>query len=47
MASFTPNRRAVAGISCISPRAFFGERAAGSKFDSTSMTASTSAGSRP
>ena len=39
--------RAVAGISCISPSAPFGERAYGTKSDSARMTALTSAGIDP
>ncbi len=42
---WTPYRRAVPGISCISPRAPFGESAFGLKFDSTSMTLLTRRGS--
>jgi len=44
-ASLTANRFAVAGISCISPCAFFGDFACGLKFDSARITASTRAGS--
>jgi hypothetical protein len=40
----TPKRRAVSGISCISPCAFFGDSAFGSKLDSCAMTASTTCG---
>src|ERR1039458_1262507 len=42
---FTPRRRAVAGMSCISPRAPFRETAHDTKFDSTRMTAARRAGS--
>jgi hypothetical protein len=39
-----PKRRAVSGISCIRPCAFFGDSASGSKLDSCAMTASTTWG---
>ena len=43
----TPNCFAVAGISCISPIAPFGETARGLKADSTWMTARTRSGRMP
>ena len=45
--SITPNCFAVAGISCISPIAPFGETARGLKADSTWMTARTRSGRIP
>jgi len=41
-AALWPDRAAVSGVNCISPWAFFGETARGSKFDSAAITASTS-----
>ncbi len=43
--SATPKRSAVAGISCINPRAPFFETSRGSKSDSVLITAETSAAS--
>ncbi len=44
-ALFTPSRRAVAGMSCMSPRAPFRDTARGYPFDSARMTAAMRAGS--
>ena len=43
----TPKQCAVAGISCIRPHAFFGDRARTLKRDSTSIRASTRSASMP
>src|SRR5512143_57644 len=42
---FTPSRRAVAGMSCMSPRAPFRDTARGYPFDSARMTAAMRPGS--
>src|SRR5450759_4100671 len=44
-ALFTPSRRAVAGMSCMSPRAPFRDTARENPFDSARMTAAMRAGS--
>src|ERR1700690_2173954 len=44
-ALFTPSRRAVAGMSCMSPRAPFRDTARGYPFDSARMTAAMRPGS--